>query len=225
MQGKSGLWVVVGDIHSHMDNFARIPELKQADGVIISGDLTNMGGVAQAEAVLNVIGGAGLPVLAQIGNMDKGEVSDWLSKSGINLHCQVHELGSETAIFGVGGSTATPFATPSEFSEEMYADWLNELWARAKKYPHTILVSHNPPANTLCDDIGGGAHVGSTSVRRFIERNQPELCVCGHIHEGRAVDHIDRTKILNPGQLGDGGYVVIRLDNGELSAELKQVNF
>lgn len=223
MQGKSGLWIAVGDIHGHMDNFSKIPELKQAEGVIISGDLTNLGGAEQARAVIDAIKAAGLPVLAQIGNMDKEGVDSWLSQAGINLHCQVHELAPGTAIFGIGGSTPTPFNTPSEFSEAMYAQWLNAMWEKARQYPHTILVSHNPPKDTLCDAISGGVHVGSAAVREFIEKNQPELCICGHIHEGRAVDHIDRTEIINPGQLCDGGYVAITLKDGCLSAALKQV--
>ena len=34
------LWIAVGDIHDEPGLFARIPELAQADGIIVTGDLT-----------------------------------------------------------------------------------------------------------------------------------------------------------------------------------------
>ena len=43
------LWVAVGDIHDEPARIAEIPELSQADGIIVTGDLTITGGVKQAE--------------------------------------------------------------------------------------------------------------------------------------------------------------------------------
>lgn len=219
----TGLWIAVGDIHDDPGAFADIPELADADGIIISGDLTNLGGIKQAEKIMDIMQSSGVPVWAQIGNMDRPEVSDWLSETGHNIHAKVRELTPEIGIFGIGGSTFTPFGTPSEFPESAYGAWLDEMWPQVRKYPHSILVSHNPPKDTLCDDIGGGTHVGSSAVREFIVENQPDICICGHIHEGRAIDHIGRTLVVNPGQLNQGGYVVIRSNDGILSAELCQV--
>ena len=42
--------------------------------------------------MLEAIGESGLPVLAQIGNMDKPEIDEWLTGAGINLHTVVREL-------------------------------------------------------------------------------------------------------------------------------------
>ena len=47
------LWIAVGDIHDEPGLFARIPELAQADGIIVTGDLTITGGVKQAEMVMD----------------------------------------------------------------------------------------------------------------------------------------------------------------------------
>lgn len=217
------LWVVIGDIHGEMDNFAKIPEISDADGIIVSGDLTNLGGEEAAKKVMDEIGSTGLPVFAQIGNMDKPVVNDWLTSQGNNLHGKVIALTPDIAIFGIGGSTPTPFNTPSEFSEEMIAGWLEDEWKKAEEFPHKIFISHNPPKNTACDDIGKGIHVGSESVRRFIEEKQPDVCVCGHIHEGRAREKIGETIVINPGALADGGYVVLRERNGAIDAELGTV--
>lgn len=220
---RDHLWIAVGDIHDEPAAFHDIPELPQADGIIVTGDLTITGSVKQAEQVMDALRSHNLPVWAQIGNMDRPEVDTWLSEKGWNLHTMIRELTPEIALFGVGASTFTPFATPSEFPESAFAAWLEQSWRQARRYPHAILVSHNPPKDTTCDVIPGGVHVGSTAVREFIEEAQPDICLCGHIHESRAVDRIGRTVVVNPGALAGGGYVLVRSNAGQLSVELGQL--
>jgi len=218
------LWVALGDIHDDFLTIKDIPELADADGIIISGDITMAGGVKQAKHILNKISEINPNVMAQIGNMDRGEVTNWLEEKGWNIHCKVKEIAPDLVVFGVGTSTFTPFATPSEFPESTFATWLEKSWETARKYKKTILVSHNPPANTLCDLIHPEFHVGSTAVREFIEEAQPDICICGHIHEARSIDQIGRTIIINHGAFSAGGYIVIRLNHNELSVELRVLN-
>lgn len=215
------LWIAVGDIHDDISRLAEIPELINADGIIVSGDITLTGGVKQAERVMQEISARSTCIFAQIGNMDRAEIGDWLTEKEWNIHRTLRTLAPDVAIFGVGGSTFTPFGTPSEFPESHFATWLEELWPKAKKFNKTILVSHNPPKDSLCDVLPNGVHVGSTAVREFIEEAQPDICVCGHIHEARAIDRVGRTIVVNPGTLASGGYVVIRLNKGRLSTELQ----
>ncbi len=216
------LWVVVGDIHDDTSPLANIPELSQADGVIVSGDMTNCGGVKEVERVLLSIQEYVPHVLAQIGNMDRSEVTDWLMEKEWNLHTQARELTKDVAIFGVGASVFTPFGTPSEFPEAHFTAWLDETWKHARKWQKTVLISHNPPKDTLCDHIGNNVHVGSVAVRDFILEHQPDICICGHIHESKAMDRLGRTIVVNPGNLAAGGYVLLRVNNGQLSVELKE---
>lgn len=225
-KGENGekIWIVVGDIHDRPENLTLIPELPRAEGIIVTGDLTNCGGVAGAEKVMRALEAAGKPVLAQIGNMDKGEITAWLKARGQNLHGETRELSPGVAIFGIGGSTPTPMNTPTEYGEDEYAAWLDREWKEAKNYPRKILVSHNPPKDTPCDAINPALHVGSETVRRFIEERQPDVCLCGHIHEGRARTKIGACRVLNPGQLADGGYVVLVLNERGLDAELKTLD-
>ena len=215
-------WIAVGDIHeSSIDALAAIPELSGADGLIITGDLTNIGGVREAARVLN-IARMHIPVAAaQIGNMDKAEVAEFLSREGINIHAAARLLAPGLAVVGIGGSTPTPFGTPSEFPEASYTAWLEACWPEAKKLADQIvLISHNPPKNTKCDAIGAGMHVGSEALRAFIEKYQPPLCLCGHIHEARATDAIGATKLINPGDFKAGGYVILSYAQGRLAADL-----
>ncbi len=218
---KEYLWIALGDIHDDISDLVKIPELSQADAIIVTGDMTNCGGIDEARRVLEPIQKHSSKFFAQIGNMDKLEVTEWLQEKQCNLHVQVHEIAPNVAIFGVGASTITPFSTPSEFPESSYEQWLAECWEKAQAWKHKLLISHNPPKNTLCDVIGDNIHVGSTAVREFIEQKQPDLCVCGHIHEARNEDSIGRTVIINPGDFGAGGYVVLRYNGDKLSAQLK----
>ncbi len=218
-KGGRRMWIVIGDIHDRIENLANIPELAEAEAVIISGDLTQLGGCREAGRVLAAL--PGIPVFAQIGNMDKPETDACLSEKSRNLHGRAYALAPDIAIFGAGGSTPTPFRTPSEFSEEQYSAWLEESWREAEKYPMRILISHNPPRDSACDRLSSGGHAGSSAVRKFIEEKQPDICVCGHIHESRGEDQIGRTKILNPGMLSEGSYVLIIERDGKLEASIK----
>lgn len=216
-------WIVMGDLHGEAARFGDVPGLAEADGVIVTGDLTVAGGVAQARRVMDALVLRNPVVYAQIGNMDRGEVTGWLDERGWNTHLRVRELAPGVALMGLGGSTATPFGTPSEFSEAQYAGWLEGMGKEAGTWRHVVLSAHTPPFGTLCDVIGGGTHVGSSAVRDFILEAQPDVCLCGHIHESRAVDRLGRTVLVNPGAFAAGGYAVLRLAGDDLSVTLHRL--
>lgn len=87
-----------------------------------------------------------------------------------------------------------------------------------------IFVSHTPPYNTPLDVIETGLHVGSISVRNFIEKWSLEgkiiASLHGHIHEsphrsGLISTRINNLLCINPGQnsgyLARFRYVILRL--------------
>jgi Icc-related predicted phosphoesterase len=55
---------------------------------------------------------------------------------------------------------------------------------------------------------------GATVVRRIVEREQPDLVLCGHLHESRGLDEIGRTRIVNPGPTSSGHYAAVDVDGG-----------
>ncbi len=80
---------------------------------------------------------------------------------------------------------------------------------RPNDYRKTLYVMHSPPFETALDRIEGGGYVGSRSIRRFIEKNQPLATLHGHIHEapvisGSYADRIGKTISVNPGQFIHG---------------------
>lgn len=214
-------WIGIGDIHEQVMNIRFIPELAEAAGVIVNGDLTNRGRKNSAERILGEISRINPVIFAQIGNMDFAEVGDYLEKRGVNIHARGLDMGNGVGLMGVGYSTPTPFGTPGEVPDEQIAEWLAKAHEQVRDLPHLLLAVHNPPFGTAVDKVRGGISVGSRTVRKFIEDVQPEVCLTGHIHEARAVDKIGRTVIVNPGQLAAGGYALIRLTENGLEAELR----
>ncbi|MEF2231399.1 MAG: metallophosphoesterase [Pseudodesulfovibrio sp.] len=216
-------WIAIGDIHEATDVLPSIPGLEGAEGVIISGDLTNRGTRRAGERVLDAVAAINPRILAQPGNMDTDEVQAVLRERGADIHLKVRELAPGLGLMGVGLSTPTPFGTPGEVSEETLSGWLDATGAGLVRFDRMIAVIHEPPRNTAVDRLSNGQHVGSPGVRRFLERVQPDLAVTGHIHESVGTDRVGQTLVLNPGMLAGGGYVRIDYVNGALTAELLSV--
>ena len=93
----------------------RIPEIRQADCVVVNGDLTIRGGRSEALSVVDALSELNGQVYAHIGNMDEAEVDVMFTEMGINLNGR-GVLLNDVGLFGLGGSPPTPFNTPSEFS-------------------------------------------------------------------------------------------------------------
>ncbi|MBF0482883.1 MAG: metallophosphoesterase family protein [Desulfovibrionaceae bacterium] len=222
MPATSPYWIGFGDIHDDTRMFAAIPELPGAAAALVSGDLTMRGGPQAAAPVLSALTAINPHVLAVIGNMDQASVEGLLAQEGMLIQASSRELAPGLGVMGVGWSTPTPFDTPSEAPDATIAAWLEAAYESAKGFDRLILVCHNPPVNTAVDLAGGVNHVGSPAVRAFIERVQPDVCLTGHIHEARSLDRIGETLIVNPGNLAAGGYAVISLQDGRVTARLGQ---
>jgi len=215
-------WIAIGDIHDDVSQIERVPGISEAQGILISGDITNRGTRGRAEALLRKIEPFNANILAQIGNMDTPGVEDFLEERGFNVHARTTDLGFGVGLMAVGYSTPTPFGTPSEVSDRQLEAWLDQAAEGAQDFEHLVLMAHNPPFGTHTDRVRSGQPVGSRAVRAFIEKHQPDVCITGHIHESKAVDWIGKTQVINPGLFGFGGYVLVRLLGGRLEAELRQ---
>ena len=220
MHAVEKFWIGFGDIHEDISRVDEIPDLSAAEGVIISGDITNRGGVRKASQLLETIHRINPSIYAQIGNMDRAEITPYLDEKGWNIHATGKQLAEDIGIMGVGYSTPTPFRTPSEVPDSKLAQWLNTGYAQIKHLPKLILVAHDPPFGSKAADLPSGENVGNRSVLEFIQRFQPDVCLTGHIHEAKSEEFIGKTKVVNPGMLCMGGYVRIRLKDNELDAKL-----
>lgn len=214
--------IVIGDIHMAVNSFADIPKLSSADLVVINGDLTNFGGPAEAQQVIEALQRLNPNILAQFGNLDQNNVGSWLTAQGIDIHGRALYREEGFWLVGLGGSNPTPFNTPTEFSEQELAELATEAFQQRTAAAPTLFISHCPPAATAVDRISSGQHVGSSAVRKAIETFSPALCVTGHIHEAKGEAALGTTRIYNPGMLQHGGWVDIHFHSstGQFQAEL-----
>jgi hypothetical protein len=216
-------WIAFGDIHESTGLLGSVPGLAEADGVIVTGDLTNRGGREAGKRVLDAVARFNPRILAQPGNMDADGVAAYIRERDMDIHLRVRELAPGLGLMGVGLSTPTPFGTPGEVPESTLTQWLDKTHAQADGFDQLICVIHEPPADTAVDRLGNGRHVGSPGVRAFLERVQPALAITGHIHEAAGVDRIGDTPVINPGMLADGGFVRIGFDGAAVTASLEGV--
>lgn len=206
--------LAISDIHGRKSIVKRVFEHEEVDHVFIAGDITNFGSVEEAEDILNTVAELvnGL-VLFVPGNCDPQDLLEYKLKESriVNVHGTSYRIG-ELCVVGVGGGLVSPFNTWIEFREEEYASLISETSKDITNH-NMIVLSHTPPYSTKLDRVRSGVHVGSKSLRKFIEEKNPLLCVCGHIHESRGLDRIGNTIMVNPGPLAWGYYAII--DIGE----------
>jgi Icc-related predicted phosphoesterase len=211
-----------GDVHMATRNLDRMGELmRDCNLVIVSGDLTNFGGAADARKVIADVRRACPDVLALPGNLDQREVIACLEQDGIALHGK-GLVKDGVGIFGCGGSNISPFNTPLEFTEDEIYATLRAGFDAVRDVRPLLMICHPPPFNTKCDRLMSGKPVGSTAARRFIEETRPDVCISGHIHESAGVDAIGPTQVFNAGPFKGGGYIVVNSgDGGRLDARLE----
>ncbi len=186
------------DIHGRSDYTEEaISEIQHADIVLVAGDITNFGDYNDAARVIGRLTEWNSNIYAVPGNCDRAGVEDLLTIRRMNLHA-TKKIIQGIMFFGIGGSTKTPFRTPREYNEKELQEF-SKLFSKSPDIRYHVIVSHAPPYKTKLDRVFFGFHVGSREIRRFIESAQPDLLVCGHIHEARGVDYLGKTLMINPG--------------------------
>ncbi|MGR3380636.1 metallophosphoesterase family protein [Roseovarius indicus] len=164
-----------------------------ADLVIGAGDFCNMRqGLSEAMALLS---GITAPFVVVPGNAESVEELQAAANPGMRV---LHGTGVDVnrlRVFGLGyGVPVTPFGSWScDLSEEDAGQML------AKCEAADILVLHSPPKG-VADVTSGGQSVGSTAIHDAIERIQPRLAFCGHIHDSWGqTGRIGATQVVNLG--------------------------
>jgi hypothetical protein len=182
-----------------------------ADLVILAGDITTNGNALDAEEALRRMLVIGLPLVAVAGNMDPRPVEEVLRRSGVSIDARGVMFG-DVGVFGVSAAPISPLRTPNEIEEEEILRRAEAGWNDLAAARWKVFVPHAPPKATRLDRIFTGQHVGSTAVRGFIENRQPDVVVCGHIHEARGMDRLGKSVLVNCGPAGRGYYVSMVID-------------
>jgi Icc-related predicted phosphoesterase len=154
----------------------------------------------EVEGLIKPFKDAGLKVLAIPGNHESFATIDFFSEfykpNIINLDDNVYRHG-DIAFFGSSGTRMGLPGEPEKIIEKSLLDKGKEVQGLAKR----VMVVHEPPYSTKLDNIGFPA--GSIGVRKAIEKLQPDLCLCGHMHETFGLeDKIKKTRVINVGREG-----------------------
>ena len=90
--------------------------------------------------------------------------------------------------------------TPWDWSFDLTEEEAGELLAACPD--GGVLVVHSPPIGHV-DQSSAGDHLGSAAILAAIESKQPQLAICGHIHESwGAESELGPTRIVNLGPAG-----------------------
>lgn len=182
----------------------------EAEVVALVGDLTHLGGAAEAEKILAPIISSGRRLLAVPGNMDGEGARRYMDEAGISIHGRGVMVGT-IGFLGLGGSNPTPFGTPFEIDGEEARRLLAEGLSQIATATFRVLISHAPPRGTRLDKGFAGLHVGSPEVREFLLSGQVGLCLCGHIHEAAGEDTVDGALCVNVGPFKSGHCALIEI--------------
>lgn len=208
------------DIHGAYPKLNEILSRESAyDVIVIGGDVTTHGTPKEAEEVIRKVQSFGRPVVAVAGNMDPPELDQAFENLGVSINGKGIAL-NDVGFFGVSASPPTPFHTPYEITEDEIALRAESGWNDIQSTTRSIFVPHAPPRGTKLDRVLLGSHVGSTAVREFIDKHHPDVVVCGHIHEGRGLDSLGTSQMVNCGPVGKGYYSMIELGKS-VSIQLK----
>ncbi|MCD6477963.1 MAG: metallophosphoesterase [Candidatus Aenigmarchaeota archaeon] len=180
------------------------------NAILAAGDFSPHGWHGEgesAEGPLRFLISLGLPVFCVHGNIDPSpDYFLHLEKMYKNFH-YVHlkrvKMG-DYYIVGIGDFY---------FMSSYVLDKFEEL---LKKNPKkTIVISHYPPLGIL-DKSNLGNHAGSEELRNLIEKYQPLLFLCGHIHESAGVGNIGRTTVINAAMKN----VLVEIEDEEVNVSL-----
>jgi Icc-related predicted phosphoesterase len=205
----------LADLHDRIDMLDRLRGIG-ADLIVFCGDLHNASSKTGARPAAFALAGLGLPVLIVPGNMDHRDVApDLWDEAGLRMLHRSSFCFDDLGFLGMGGMVAKDprrlgdparyYNNDIEVYEILAAVYQNIIDARIK-----IVVVHQPPRGAQ-DTLYNGESSGSTGLRRFVEEYQPDLLLCGHIHEARGVGFIGVTRIVNVGELRQGFAVLIEI--------------
>jgi hypothetical protein len=191
------------DLHGNLAALKKLVEKARKNKVsafICAGDISFFG--AELHELVKKFKDTAIPLIIIPGNHETPTaLHEVVKKSDFAKDIHGKTVIFESCLFfGCGGSKITPFSTPFELNDKEFENKLSKF--RKEKSNRFVFVVHEPPYNTKLDYIDG-AHVGSKSIRKFIEKYKPDYCICGHFHENVGKeDKVGKTKIINPGSVG-----------------------
>jgi Icc-related predicted phosphoesterase len=194
------------DVHARVGDTGLLQALvegagREADVLVIGGDLTDLGLPDQAEALLEILDDCPVPVIATLGNHDyecgkATEVSRLFAKFGVHLLDR-----SSVVIDGVGFSGVKGFCggfdetLANAFGEELFKVWVNEGRTEAQalgnelrrlETERRVAVLHYSPIRATVEGEPPEIHafLGTSHLERALDEGGADIAFHGHAHNG-----------------------------------------
>ena len=172
------------------------------DLIVICGDITQFG---PADVAINILNQIKVKTLAVHGNIDSNEILKAIDYSkAINIHLK-KEIVDNIPFIGIGGEIDVKFDLQIKVNASFKP--IGEILDKS-----TVLVTHIPPYG-LQDKFFLGLHSGSKDLKKIINKYNPRLVLCGHIHENPGFIKFKNTIIINCCIGKTGGGALIELNN------------
>ena len=174
---------------------------RDADALVIGGDLTNHGRPEEVEVLLEALDRCPIPVLATLGNHDH-ESGNAAGLSRLLAESPIHLLDrSSVVIDGVGFSGVKGFCggfdqtAANAFGEKLFKDWVTEgiLDAEALKSElrgletkRRVALLHYAPIRTTVEGEPPEIHafLGTSHLARALDEGDATVAFHGHAHNG-----------------------------------------
>jgi len=204
--------LVLSDLHAENSMLDKLnAQFEKADAVIFAGDFAECFKPETGKQALEMLSVKHETIFAVLGNCDSPDFVEEMEEKDVCVE-KTLAFHNGLAFAGAGGGTIFTGKTENEREE---ADILSDFDIIKNSVEQTgdvslwkslVMISHNPPKDTKCDAVNAELHAGSQLFTDYIKENQPLAVICGHIHEGKAVDKIGDTVVMNPGALQEGNY-------------------
>ncbi|MBL8855474.1 MAG: metallophosphoesterase family protein [Planctomycetaceae bacterium] len=189
------------DVHTDLMACHRLVEMATKNSVQVAvgaGDFATMR--RNLQPVIDVLSGFSCPLVLVPGNGESIEELQEACQRYPHMHV-LHGTGAMIegqSFFGLGYAVPeTPFGAWScDLAEDSATAMLRSCPT------NSVLVTHSPPFGHV-DQNSRGQHVGSQAILQTIQRTNPKLVLCGHVHDcWQTSSQVGSTPIHNLGPAG-----------------------
>lgn len=192
--------LAASDIHGDLTlarSLAEKAAKANVDMVLLCGDLTQE--ELSIDGIIGPFKEKKLKVGIIPGNHESKATTDFLAEKykSINLHGYSYYM-EKVGLFGCGSANVGTF----QLSEEEIFNSLKEGHKTILDKQKKIMVTHVHPADSTMEKFTQHFK-GSSGVKKAIDEFQPDLALCGHVHEAEGIEEmIGKTKLINVGRQG-----------------------
>src|SRR3989338_8414745 len=183
--------LAAADMHGDTKAAKRLAEkAAKADMVVICGDITFFD--IESKGMIGPFLEKKRQVVFVAGNHDSPATAEFLTEKYKIKNLQEYSfIFNDIGFFGCGGANIGPNITPE--NDIFY--YLNRNFNYVKKAKKKVMVTHIHPEGSI-----SSMYTGSAAVRKAIEKFQPDIHLCGHLHETEGKeDKICKTRVINVG--------------------------